>query len=126
MDNIATWIGDALVIISVVLIVGLLVFYFWLKRFNDRLERALGELVSQLEDQMIGLEVEVDNGMYLCYNSKDKQFICQGINAQEIVERFQDRYPNKIAYLAKESEDPAIKDLIEQILKLKDEASHSQ
>jgi hypothetical protein len=124
--DIATWIGNALMIAGIVLIVGLLGFYFWLKHFNDRLEDALVDLVQQLEAQMIGLDVEVDNGLYYCYNAKDKQFICQGINAQEIIDRFQARYPDKIAYLAKESDDPAIKDLIEQLIKLKDETSHSQ
>lgn len=126
MSDIATWIGDILLITGIVLIVGLLGFYFWLRHFNDRLEEALVDLVQQLENQMIGLEVEVDNGLYYCYNSRDKQFICQGTNAREIVDRFQVRYPDKIAYLAKDSEDPAIKDLVEQLLKLKDETSNSQ
>ena len=126
MSDIATWIGDILLITGIVLIVGLLGFYFWLRHFNDRLEEALVDLVQQLESQMIGLEVEVDNGLYYCYNSRDKQFICQGIDAREIIDRFQARYPDKIAYLAKDSEDPAIKDLVEQLLKLKDETSNSQ
>lgn len=115
-----------MMIAGTVLLIGLVIFYFWLKRFNDRLEEALTELVEQMEDQMVGLEVELDNGLYYCYNSKDKQFICQGVDAREIVDRFKARYPDKTAYLAGESEDPAVKELVEQLIKLKDETSTSQ
>jgi hypothetical protein len=104
----------------------LVIFYFWLRRVNDRLEAALTELVEQMEDQMVGLEVEVDNGLYYCYNSKDKRYICQGTNAREIIDRFQERYPNKIAFLAGEPKDPAVAELVEQLIKLKDETSTSQ
>ncbi len=126
MSETLIWVGNATMIVGTVLLVGLLIFYFWLKHYNDRLEEALTELVQQLEDQMIGLDVEVDNGLYYCYNSKDKQFICQGTDAREIIDRFQDRYPNKTAYIEGEAEDPAVKELVEQLLRLKDETSTSQ
>lgn len=121
MSETLIWIGNVMMIAGAVLLIGLVIFYFWLKRFNDRLEEALGELVQELEDQMIGLEVELDNGLYYCYNSKDKQFICQGADAREIVDRFKARYPEKTAYLAGEPEDPAVKELVEQLLRLKNE-----
>jgi hypothetical protein len=113
--------GNAMMIAGAVLLMGLVIFYFWLKRFNDRLEATLTELIEQLEDQMVGLEVEVDNGLYYCYNSKDKQFVCQGADAREIIDRFQARYPDKTAFLAGEPEDPAVKELVEQLIKLKDD-----
>lgn len=126
MSEFLIWLGNAMMIAGIILIVGLVIVWYVLGRINDRLEDALVDLVQQLESQMIALDVEVDNGLYYCYNNKDKQFICQGINAQEIIDRFQARYPDKMAYLAKESDDPAIKDLVEQLLKLKNENSHSQ
>jgi hypothetical protein len=55
------------------------------------------------------------------YNTLDKSFICQGADAREIIDRFQARYPNKTAFLAGESEDPALKELVEQLLRLKNE-----
>ena len=110
-----------MMVAGAVLLVGLVIFYFWLKRINHRLESALTELVEQLEDQMVGLEVEVDNGVYYCYNSKDKRYICQGTNAREIIDRFQARYPNKTAFLAGEPEDPAVAELVEQLIRLKGE-----
>jgi pyruvate/2-oxoacid:ferredoxin oxidoreductase alpha subunit len=118
--------SEALVVLMVIIgTVGLLG-YFWLKRVNAQLEQALIELVTQLEEQMIGLDIEVDNGLYYCYNTADKQFICQGATAREIVDQFQTRYPNKLAYLAGNQEDPVVKELVAQLLRLKDEASHSQ
>lgn len=126
MSDTLIWVGNAMMIVGVVLIVGLVGLHVWLRHFNDRMEQALTELVEQLEDQMIGLEIVIDNGMYFCYNSRDKQFICQGTDAREIIDRFQIRYPNKIAYLAGEPEDPVIQNLVEQLIKLKDETSPSQ
>ena len=115
-----------MMIVGVVLLVGLVGLHVWLRHFNDRMEQALTKLVEQLEDQMIGLEIVIDNGMYFCYTNRDKQFICQGTDAREIMDRFQLRHPNKIAYLAGEPEDPVVKELVEQLIKLKDETSHSQ
>jgi hypothetical protein len=121
MSEFLIWLGNVMMIAGIILMVVLVIFYFWLKRFNDRLEEVLTELVEQLEDQMVGMEVEVDNGLYYCYNSKDKQFICQGADAREIIDRFQTRYPNKTAFFAGEPEDPALKELVEQLLRLKNE-----
>jgi hypothetical protein len=126
MSDTLIWVGNAMMIVGVVLLVGLVGLHVWLRHFNDRLEQALVELVEQMEDQMIGLEIVIDNNVYLCYNSRDKQFICQGTNAREIIDRFQVRYPNKIAYIAGDAQDPAVKELVEQLIKLKDETSHSQ
>ena len=53
--------GDILMVVGVILLAGLLVFWYLLKRFNDRLEAELEGVLKQVEDRIIGLEVEVDN-----------------------------------------------------------------
>ena len=55
---------------------------------------------------MIGLDIELDRGVYFCYNSKDQQFVCQGRTVAEIRQVFGARFPTKTAYLA--GGDPAV------------------
>ena len=80
-------------------IVGVYVWYLWHK-IKNRVDRMIEEVVQEAEANLIGLDIEVDKGVYFCYNSKDKQFICQGKTVAEIREGFQRRYPDKTAYLA--------------------------
>jgi len=117
--------GNILMIIGVILLVGLAVVWYILRRFNDRLEQQLAELVQELEDRLIGLEVEVDNNQYFLYNIKDKSFVCQGATAEELKQRFMARCPNQNAYFAG-GDERAIEYLTQEFLRLKDETSHSQ
>jgi hypothetical protein len=125
MSEFLIWLGNILMIAGIVLLVGLAVFWYVLKRFNDRLEQQLAELVEELEDRIIGLDVEVDNNQYFIYNTKDKSFICQGATAQEIKERFLARCPNQNAYFAG-GDERAIEYLTQEFVRLKDENSSSQ
>lgn len=68
--------------------------------------------IDRLNPDIIGLEVEVDNKVIYCYNSENKQFVCQGSTIEEIRKAFKDRFPGKNAYIT--SGDPA---LIEQFEK---------
>ena len=75
------------------------------------------EVVREAEENLIGLDIEVDNGVYFCYNNQDKQFVCQGTTVQEIKQAFRDRFPTKTAYLA--GGDPAVvAELKTELLKL--------
>ena len=125
MSEFLIGLGNILMIVGVVLLVGLVVVWYILRQFNDRLEQQLTELVQELEDRIIGLEVEVDNNQYFLYNIKDKSFICQGATAEEIKQRLMARCPNQNAYFAG-GDERAIEYLTQEFVRLKDETSHSQ
>lgn len=97
-------------------IVGMYVWYLWHK-IKSRIDHMIEQVVQEAEANLIGLDIELDKGMYFCYNSEDKQFICQGKTVAEIREGFQRRYPDKTAYLA--GGDPAVvAELKTELLKL--------
>jgi hypothetical protein len=125
MSELLIWLGNIMMIAGIVLLVGLAVFWYVLKRFNDRLEQQLTELVEELENRIIGLDVEVDNNQYFIYNTKDKSFVCQGATAAEIKEKFLARCPGQNAYFAG-GDERAIEYLTQEFVRLKDETSHSQ
>jgi hypothetical protein len=50
--------------------------------------------------------VEEEGGQLYFYRETDRQFLCQGADLTEIRKRFNDMYPEKIAYLA--GGDPAL------------------
>ena len=95
MSEFLIWLGNVMMVMGVILIVGLVIVWYILRRFNDRLEQQLAELVQELEDRIIGLDVEVDNNQYFIYNTKDKSFICQGATAEEIKQKFLARCPGQ-------------------------------
>jgi hypothetical protein len=82
--------------------------YIWIlfQRIKGRVDDMVNQIIQEAEDNMVGLEIEVDSGMYFCYNKKDKQFVCQGATASEVREGFRRRFPEKTAYIA--SGDPAV------------------
>jgi hypothetical protein len=125
MSETLIWIGNVMMIVGVILLVGLVVVWYILRRFNDRLEQQLEELVKELEDRIIGLDVEVDNNQYFIYNTKDKSFICQGATAEEIKQKFLARCPGQNAYFAG-GDERAIEYLTQEFVRLKDETSNSQ
>jgi hypothetical protein len=125
MSETLIWIGNVMMIVGVILLVGLVVVWYILRRFNDRLEQQLEELVKELEDRIIGLDVEVDNNQYFIYNTKDKSFICQGATAEEIKQKFLARCPGQNAYFAG-GDERAIEYLTQEFVRLKDETSSSQ
>ena len=125
MSEFLIGLGNILMIVGVILMVGLVVVWYILRRFNNQLEQQLTELVEELESRIIGLDVEVDNNQYFIYNTKDKSFVCQGATAEEIKEKFLARCPNQNAYFAG-GDERAIEYLTQEFVRLKDETSHSQ
>lgn len=110
--------GTTLLVFGVVLYVVMWLVAQWLKRVNARLEAQLEAVKEAIESKFIQLDVEIDNGMYYCYNIKDHEFICQGATAREIKDAFDARYPDKVAILTNaDREDLA--ELKAQILEMK-------
>ena len=98
---------------------GMVVIYAWYlyRDLKSRVDRMIAEVLEEAEAGLIGLDIEVDNGMYFCYNNKDKQFVCQGKTVAEIRQAFQSRFPDKTAYLA--GGDPrVVAELKTELLKL--------
>jgi hypothetical protein len=98
---------------------GMVGLYVWIlyNRLKNRVDQIINEVIQEAESNLVGLDIEVDKGVYFCYNTKDKQFVCQGSTVKEIREGFQRRYPDKTAYLA--GGDPrVVAELKTELLKL--------
>jgi hypothetical protein len=87
---------------------GMLCLYIWVlyQRIRGRVDEMVNQIINEAEANLVGLDIEVDNGVYFCYNNEDKQFVCQGATVAEIRTAFQSRFPGKTAYLA--GGDPAV------------------
>jgi len=78
----------------------------WVDRLKKMLEEAMAEESkpeSSIQDQVLAgkiipLTIEVENNLYYCYNSNTNQFICQGSDVKEIIEKFQQRFPGLNAF----------------------------
>ena len=125
MGEFLIWLGDIMIIAGVIMLVGMLVFWYLLTRINARLEAQVSELLKQAQELIVPLEVEVDNNQYFIYNATDKSFICQGATAQQILDGFKERYPNKNGFFAS-GDERAIEYLTEEIIRIKGETSSSQ
>jgi hypothetical protein len=81
---------------------GMILVYAWYlyRDLKNRVDQMIAEVLAEAESNLVGLNIEVDNGMYFCYNDDDKQFVCQGTTVAEIRQAFQNRFPGKTAYLA--------------------------
>ena len=98
---------------------GMLGLYIWVlyQRIKSRVDQMVDQIINEAEANLVGLDVEVDQGRYFCYNSEDKQFVCQGTTVAEIRTAFQARFPGKTAYLA--GGDPrVVAELKTELLKL--------
>ena len=81
---------------------GMVILYAWYlyRDLKGRIDLMIAEVLAEAESNLVGIDIEVDNGVYFCYNNEDKQFVCQGSTVAEIRQAFQDRFPGKTAYLA--------------------------
>lgn len=99
----------------------------WLvvKRLESQFQEELETLVDRIVDDILVLAtVEVDGNQYLCYNSKTNEFLCQGVNLQEIAANFATRFPaKKLAIHNGDAE--AVETLKKQMEELKNENSGS-
>lgn len=81
---------------------GMIVLYavYLYRDLKNRVDQMIAEVIAEHEANMVGLDIEIDNGIYFAYNSEDKQFVCQGRTVGEIALAFRSRFPTKTAYLA--------------------------
>jgi len=100
------------ILIGLGLGIGLVIFWIWrtVRRFEDGVRGLVRETIREVEADMVGIVVEEDGGQLYFYRETDRQFLCQGSTLMEIRKRFNDMYPEKIAFLA--GGDP---DLIERL-----------
>jgi len=93
-------------ILNILVGIGMGILYAWYQyqRLKSHIDRMIEQAVT--EKSSIELDIEVDKGVYFCYNSESKQFVCQGTTALEIRQVLQNRFPNKTAYLV--GGDPSI------------------
>jgi len=90
------------VMIGIAIGCGMVVLYAWYlyRDLKSRIDQMIAEVIKEAEADLVGLDIEVDNGVYFCYNHDDKQFVCQGTTVAEIKQAFRERFPTKTAYLA--------------------------
>jgi hypothetical protein len=105
------------ILIGLGLGIGLVVFWVWrtVRRFEDDLRGLVRETIREVEADMVGIVVEEDAGQLYFYRETDRQFLCQGADLMEIRKRFNDMYPEKIAFLA--GGDPALIERLKTELK---------
>jgi len=96
------------ILIGLGLGIGLVVFWIWrtVRRFEEDVRGMVRETIREVEADMVGIVVEEDAGQLYFYRETDRQFLCQGADLMEIRKRFNDMYPEKIAFLA--GGDPAL------------------
>ena len=114
--NIATILAN--ILIGLGLGIGLVVFWIWrtVRRFEDDMRGLVRETIREVEAQMIGVHVEEDAGQLYFYRDTDRQFLCQGMTLSEVRSRFNELYPEKIAFLA--GGDPALIERLKNELKI--------
>jgi hypothetical protein len=105
------------ILIGLGLGIGLVVFWIWrtVRRFEDDVRGLVRETIREVEADMVGILVEEDAGQLYFYRETDRQFLCQGSTLMEIRKRFNDMYPEKIAFLA--GGDPALIERLKAELK---------
>lgn len=115
--------------IVLVAIAIILVWFLFMSVVVRRLEKPLPSDLRQVNDdleaeRLIALTVEVVDNQYLCYNSKNMEFVCQGFDLADIKQKFQQRYPNKNAAIYN-GDASAITALKQQLKELRDITSAS-
>jgi len=70
-----------------------------------------GSVEKIIKEHLLILDVELDNDTYFCYNSEDKQFICQAKSFKEIKETVQKTSPEKVIVLS----DKTPQDILERL-----------
>jgi hypothetical protein len=105
------------ILIGIGLGIGLVVFWIWrtVRRFEDDVRGIVRETIREVEADMVGIVVEEDAGQLYFYRETDRQFLCQGTTLSEIRKKFNDMYPEKIAFLA--GGDPALIERLKAELK---------
>jgi len=105
----------------------------WVERLQQLLQEALAEEAGEkttsiskeeavASEKIIPLTVEFENNLYYCYNSKTNQFVCQGENVSEIIEKFKARFPGLNAFFDA-GDEAAIATLKQQLKETRENSS---
>jgi hypothetical protein len=96
------------ILIGIGLGIGLVALWVWntVRKFENEMRGLVRETIREVEAQMMGVVVEEDAGQLYFYRETDRQFLCQGTTLSEVRQRFNELYPEKIAFLA--GGDPAL------------------
>jgi hypothetical protein len=98
MEDIVTFVINIALTASVLILIWLLFMSIAVRRIEQSVPKDLQQVNDDLEsERLIALTVEVVNNQYICYNSKNMEFVCQGRDLADIKSRFQQRYPGKNA-----------------------------
>lgn len=84
-----------------------------IKQYQTELQPVLDYAQRAATGELILLTVEVDHNQYLCYNTVTKEFVCQGADVTEIVQRFRARFPDKTVTIFN-GDDTAVATLLQQ------------
>ena len=105
------------ILIGLGLGIGFVMFLMWrvMRRFEEDVRGMVRETIREVEADMVPIVVEEDAGQLYFYRESDRQFLCQGSTLTEIRKRFNELYPEKIAYLA--DGDPALIERLRNELK---------
>jgi hypothetical protein len=106
------------ILIGVGLGLGLVALWIYrvVRKFEDEMRGLVRETIKEVEADMVGIVVEEDNGQLYFYRETDRQFLCQGPSLTEARKKFNELYPEKIAYLA--GGDPALIERLKAELKI--------
>jgi hypothetical protein len=113
------------ILIGLGLGIGLVIFWIWrtVRRFENDLRGLVRETIKEVEADMVGIVVEEDEGQLYFYRDTDRQFLCQGADLMEIRKRFNELYPDKIAFLS--GGDPALVERLKnELTNLKNQESN--
>jgi hypothetical protein len=105
------------ILIGLGLGIGLVILWVWntIRRFENDIRSVVRETIREVEGQFVGVVVEEDAGQLFFYREEDRQFMCQGSTLSEVREKFNELFPEKIAYLA--GGDPALIERLKAELK---------
>ena len=121
------WLGEVLMVVSLVVTVFNLLVLWIARRIEARIEtqwtEELSDLAQELEEEkLIALTVEVDGDQFLCYNAQTMTFVCQGRDLEEIRKRFRERFPSKNAAIYN-GDESAVEVLKKQLKELNENSS---
>jgi hypothetical protein len=120
MQDIMTFVVDILLAASFIIMIWLLFMSIAVRKIEQSVPRDLQQVNDDLESEMlIALTVEVVDNQYLCYNSRNMEFVCQGTNLEDIKTSFQQRYPGKNAAIYN-GDESAVTTLRQQLKQLRE------
>jgi hypothetical protein len=123
MEDIFALVVDILLAASFIILIWLLFMSIAVRRIQQSVPSDLRQVNDDLEsDRLIALTVEVVDNQYLCYNSKNMEFVCQGRDLADIKERFRQRYPDKNAAIYN-GDQLAVNTLKQQLKELREDSN---